>query len=188
MRPKRQHSLANSPKNAAEGPHYREWKRIMQQDVTVNAIELGEWLGLSDRQVRHLAERKIIERPTRGRYQLQASVQATVAHLREMAAGRASEDDSLDLVAERARLAKEQADAQAMRNDQRRNELVEVADVAKLVGQQYARVRTRLLAIPSGHAAQIARLKTPQEVQPALQALLTAALEELSADEEGPSE
>ena len=152
----------------------------MQHDDLVTALELGEWLDLSDRQVRSLAERKIIERLPRGRYRLQPSVRSAVAHLRETAAGRASDDDTLDLVAERARLAKEMADAQAMKNAQRRAELVEVAVVATAVGEEYAKVRTRLLAIPSGHAAQLARLRTPAEVNDALYALIVEALAELS--------
>ena len=49
------------------------------------------------------------------------------------------------------------------------------------VEQDYSRVRTRLLALPSGHAAQLARLKTPQEVHDALYALIVEVLgEELS--------
>lgn len=60
--------------------------------------------------------------------------------------------------------------------------VVEAAEVAKAVGEEYAKVRTRLLSIPSEQAPRIHRLKTVTEVQDALQELITEALEELTKD------
>jgi hypothetical protein len=60
--------------------------------------------------------------------------------------------------------------------------VVLVSEVAKAVGAEYATVRTKLLGIPSGHAARIHRLKTVAEVQEVLQELITKALEELTRD------
>jgi hypothetical protein len=63
----------------------------------------------------------------RGNLDLEACRVAYIRRLREQAAGRASEGadaEGLDLVAERARLAKEQADAQSMKNARERGELV----------------------------------------------------------------
>jgi len=60
--------------------------------------------------------------------------------------------------------------------------VVEVADVARAVGEEYAKVRTRLLAIPAEHAPRIQRLKTVLEVQDALQEIIVEALEELTRD------
>ena len=57
--------------------------------------------------------------------------------------------------------------------------VVAVVDVAGAVGKALARVRTRLLAIPSEQAPQLARLKTAAEVQYALQAIITNALDAL---------
>ncbi len=62
--------------------------------------------------------------------------------------------------------------------------LVVMADaVLKEVGEEYAKVRTRLLAIPSEQAPRIHRLKTVAEVQSVLQDIITEALEELTMDE-----
>ena len=62
--------------------------------------------------------------------------------------------------------------------------LVVMADaVLKEVGEEYAKVRTRILAIPSEQAPRIHRLKTVTEVQDALHELLSEALEELTKDE-----
>jgi hypothetical protein len=63
--------------------------------------------------------------------------------------------------------------------DERAGAVVAVKDVAGAVGSALAKVRTRLLAIPSEQAPQLARLKTAAEVQDALQTIITNALEEL---------
>ena len=58
--------------------------------------------------------------------------------------------------------------------------VVLVSEVASAVGAEYAKVRTKLLAIPAEQAPRINRLKTVTEVQDALQELITEALEELT--------
>lgn len=60
--------------------------------------------------------------------------------------------------------------------------VVAVDEVAKAVGAEYAKVRTRLLSIPAEQAPRVNRLKTPVEVQDALQEIITEALEELTLD------
>ncbi|NYH21398.1 hypothetical protein [Paraburkholderia bryophila] len=60
--------------------------------------------------------------------------------------------------------------------------VVAVADVARAVGEEYAKVRTRLLAIPAEHAPRLQLLKTPVELQDALQEIIVEALEELTRD------
>lgn len=64
--------------------------------------------------------------------------------------------------------------------DQKSGLVVPVADVAKVVGEDYAKVRTRLLAIPSEQAPRIHQCKTVTEVQDALLDVITQALEELT--------
>lgn len=63
--------------------------------------------------------------------------------------------------------------------DQKSGAVVAVSDVSGAVGEQFARVRTRLLAIPAEQSPRIHRLKTVAEVQDALQDTITEALEEL---------
>jgi len=66
--------------------------------------------------------------------------------------------------------------------DQKSGLVVAVADVAKAVGEEYAKVRTKLLAIPAEQAPAIHRLRTVLEVQDALQEMIVHALEELTRD------
>jgi hypothetical protein len=57
------------------------------------------------------------------------------------------------------------------------------SDVSREVGEEYAKVRTRLLSIPSELAPRIHRLKTVAEVQDALRDGITEALEDLTNDD-----
>lgn len=85
-----------------------------------------------------------------------------------------------DLVAERTRLIKEQADAVAMDNETRRGQVVEVAAVVRAVEAECSQVRNRLLAIPAEQAARLVRIKTPVEMQEAMHEIIFDALTELS--------
>jgi len=55
-------------------------------------------------------------------------------------------------------------------------------DALKSVGEQYARIRTRLLAIPSEQAPRVHRLASVSEVQDCLLDIITEAMEELTKD------
>ncbi|MDR5784077.1 hypothetical protein QCE63_32165 [Caballeronia sp. LZ065] len=63
--------------------------------------------------------------------------------------------------------------------------VIDVAEVAKAVGAEYAKVRTRLLSIPAEQAPRLHRCKTPAELQDMLQEVITEALEELTRDGAG---
>jgi hypothetical protein len=63
--------------------------------------------------------------------------------------------------------------------------VVDVTEVARAVGAEYAKVRTRLLSIPAEQAPRLHRCKTPAELQDMLQEIITEALEELTRDGAG---
>lgn len=65
---------------------------------------------------------------------------------------------------------------------QKSGAVVAVQEVAQAVGEEYAKVRTRLLAIPSECAPRLHTLKTVTEVQDALHALIVEVLEALTRD------
>ncbi|VVE06871.1 hypothetical protein [Pandoraea sputorum] len=69
--------------------------------------------------------------------------------------------------------------------DRDSGQVVDVAEVAKAVGSEYAKVRTRLLSIPAEQAPRLHRCKTPAELQDLLQEIITEALEELTRDGAG---
>lgn len=71
--------------------------------------------------------------------------------------------------------------------DQDARLVVAVEDVAKAVGDEYAKVRSRLLSIPAEHAPRIFRFRSVLEVQDALHGVIVEALEELTRDGGGIS-
>ena len=143
--------------------------------------DIATHLDLTQQAVSDLINRKILPRQKGGPVRtLDEFRVAYVRHLRAMAAGRLGDDGSLDLVNERARLAKEMADSQAMKNAQRRGELIEIDAAVREFGDGLAIIRTRFLSIPSGHAARLARITKPAEMNEALYAIIVEVLEQLS--------
>jgi len=100
--------------------------------------------GLSD-----LKKRGIVVHHGHDTYDLESSVTAYVTHLRGIAAGWGTADQAAQLTAERARLAKEQADAQALKNAKMRGELVEASEVERTWAGVLRQLRARILAVPS---------------------------------------
>ncbi len=90
---------------------------------------------------------------------------------------------SLDLVAERARLAHEQWIGQRLTNAAARRLLRPREEVTAAVQAAFSRVRARLLALPTKAAPQVVLLKTIAEVTALLTALVHEALQELSETE-----
>ena len=120
--------------------------------------DLASAFGVSERSVREFADRGIVLKTGRGKYQLVESVRLYTEHLRGVASGRGGEDGVLDLTAERARLAKEQADATAMKNAVARRELVSVSDVEREWTDVGRKIRNAMLAVPSRARQSLAHL------------------------------
>jgi terminase small subunit / prophage DNA-packing protein len=116
----------------------------------VRQADIARHLDLSRTAVSEAVAAGVFQPVEPGRFDLDAARIAYIRHLREVAAGRASADaDAPDLVAERARLASAQADAQEMKNAALRGELLPRHDVTAAVQSAFARVRARLLALPA---------------------------------------
>lgn len=140
--------------------------------------EVAEHLDLTDRSVRDLKARGVFNADARSQMDIDACRVAYIRHLRERAAGRTSDEaeaEGLDLVAEKARLAKEQADHYAMRNAEKRGELVPVADYTAAVLSVIEMVKAKLLRIPAKVA------KTDSRLKDRIADALEDALDELSA-------
>jgi phage terminase Nu1 subunit (DNA packaging protein) len=99
--------------------------------------------------------------------------------LREVAAARGGEAQILDLTQERARLAREQADGQELKNRALRRELVSASDVEREWSDILRKVRAGILAVTSRVRAS-AGLTTEQAVE--MDAELRLALKELGND------
>lgn len=146
---------------------------------TVSATELGALLDLSARRVRELAEAGVLRRHGQGRFIAEEARADYLRHLRETAAGRAAAGDGgLDLVAERTRLAKAQADRQELELAVRRGQLVDSDQVkAGFIGLVTA-ARNRLLGVPSKAKARVPHL-TVRDIEQ-LEDLIAEALSGLA--------
>lgn len=83
---------------------------------------------------------------------------------------------ALDLNAERARLAKEQADKTAMANAVERGELLSVSTVATEWGRLASSIRAKFLGLPTKLAPRLAGLKNALTVRDALTAEINQVL------------
>lgn len=68
--------------------------------------------------------------------------------------------------------------------DLKAGRVVEAELIARAVGDEYARVRASLLAIPAEHAPTLARCKGAAELRERLETLISRALEKLTLDGE----
>jgi hypothetical protein len=109
-----------------------------------------------------------------------AQVWALVDVSAALSGGVAPADGALDLNEERARKAKEEADRLEMMNAQMRGELLARGDVDAAVAGAFARVRARMIGIPSKVAPVVAIMDNPAEVQGVLREAVYDALRELS--------
>lgn len=144
----------------------------------ISTEDLAALLGVSAVTVTKLHRRKIIPRGSkRGKWDPAACVPAYCEHLREAAAGRRAES-GLDLVQERARLARLQADKVSMEIARLDGTLVEAEQVRQRVVGMIAAAKNRLLALPTSLKSRIPTL-TVSDIE-VIERLITDALMELS--------
>ena len=117
--------------------------------LRIGGADLCDLLGISPAMLSELKKRGIAIHYGKDAYDLAETVRAYVTHLRGTASGRGGEEHVTSLTAERSRLAKEQADAMAIKNAKLRGELVEAEQVERAWSDTLRQVRARLMAIPS---------------------------------------
>lgn len=146
-------------------------------------------LGLSSRRISQLSEEGIAVRIGPGTFDAAVTIQNYIRHVAGKAGNAAS---NLDLNAEKARLAKEQADGQAMKNAQLRGELVEAEAVAQEWESIVADVRSAMLAVPgrlrrrAGGALDAAAISlVDHEIREALEALANPDNDQAARLDEG---
>lgn len=142
--------------------------------------QLAVHLFLSQQRIRDLISAGVLEKKDRGEYDLNECRKAYITNLRD----RVSEvgyrgNKSAGLTEERARLAKEQADAKEMENEIYRSKLVQIDDVAKIVEGQFDRCRAKLLAIPTKTAPEVHAAADHAEARAILEHAITEAMNEL---------
>lgn len=147
---------------------------------TLTSQELAGLHGITIQALGALEARGIIKKLRRNEYPLSASA-ALSSHYREQAAGRQGSETKYDVVAERARLAKEQADGQEIKNAVARGQLVEAEAVARRWDTQMAMIRACMLGLPSDIAQLLPHMTRhdTDTIDRAVRDALTQAADEL---------
>lgn len=114
----------------------------------IGGKDLCELLDLTSAALTDLKKRGIAVHLGYDAYDLRETVRRYVASLRSTAARWGDPEQVPQLTAEKARLAKEQADAQALKNARLRDELVEASAVERAWADTLRKVRARILAVP----------------------------------------
>lgn len=142
--------------------------------------EIAEHLGLSIRTISNRIRAGIFpaSKGARG-IDLDACRLAELEYWRGRATGQVSGD--LDAQVERARLLHFQANKAEMEAKQLAGSLIPIEQVADVVGEEYANVRAKLLAIPTKAAPQVVGLSTVA-TRAKLDEMVCEALDELVAD------
>jgi phage terminase Nu1 subunit (DNA packaging protein) len=115
--------------------------------------------------------------PSRPLYRLATVVNALVAH--QKPDGRRGNGDEARLAAERARLAREQTEAVALKNAATRGDLISVAVVKRSAGIIISAFRERCLSIP-GKVATACEMRSRGEIEEIVRGEIFEALDELS--------
>lgn len=133
-------------------------------------------LGVQQPTLTRLIKEGIIDKQDRGKYEVDAVRLQYLKHIRNLAG---NNNNNLELGAERARLAKEQADAKEMENAVERGDLVYIEKVARQFEQQLTKTRNKLLAAPTKVAAEAHAAATVKEVREIIEVAIIEALDEL---------
>lgn len=133
-------------------------------------------LGIQQPTLTRMIKESIIDKKERGKYDIDEVRLQYLKHIRNLAG---NNNNNLELGAERARLAKEQADAKEMENAIERGDLVYIDKVAKGFEEQLTKVRNKLLAAPTKVAAEAHAAATVKEVREIIETSIIEALDEL---------
>ena len=142
--------------------------------------EVATHLDLSLARVSQLKSAGILPDAKRGKHDLDTVRVAYIRHLRATAAGRSVAYGTLDLTAERAALARAQTAKVERENNLAEGELVTVEEVHISVTSAFARVRSRLMALPARLTPLVAATSDKPEVQAMLKDAVYDTLSELA--------
>ncbi len=159
----------------------RQDKNVQSTDhVEISTQSLCALAGVTPATLSAWQRRGLIAKNGRNRWPMKATVQALVKHYRETAEARTEADGGLDLKAEKARLAREQADGLQLKNDELRRKLLPAEEVDTAWKAFCGLARFRLQQATASAVAKITGLSDPQAIRQLLEEEIHAALADLS--------
>lgn len=143
---------------------------------------IAKLLRLTERRVQQLSKEGIIPRAERGRYELAPAMQGYIGYLQERAAPIPSEDGAPDLMKEKARKTKFEADIAEMEAAKMGGTLVAAEDMKAALDLVFTEVKSKLLNnAPTKIASRAKTAKTQAAIKKIVKEELAAALLKLSS-------
>lgn len=149
--------------------------------ATYPQATIAKLLDLTPARISQLVKEGVIPRAERGRYELVPSVQGYIRFLRDRAVN--ADVGASRVAASRAQLMKARADMMEMERGRMVGELVPASDVERAWAELAQTIKTRVLAVPSKMAQQLAIERKPQQIEKLLREQLMETLRELSETE-----
>ena len=144
--------------------------------ATAPIESLAKLLDLTPRRVQQLAKEGVLPKPaTRGQYDIIPSVVAYIRHLRAVASG-----DGGDLLTEKTRLARAQAEKTEVETARLKGVLVPAAEVERVWASMIAAARAKLLTLPVRATPLVLPLSEESAIERLLTDMVMEALSELA--------
>jgi phage terminase Nu1 subunit (DNA packaging protein) len=135
--------------------------------------EMAEILGLTARYIRDLESQGVISRLENGKYSIPDTVQAFIAF-------KAKTPEDADLLQERTRLVKAQADRKELDLERARGEVLDTARAMQLWGAVCFQIRSKILSLPVKISPLLFSLKSISEIKERLEKSFHEVLNEIS--------
>lgn len=152
-------------------------------DITVSAKVIGEFIGVGDRMVRHLADEGIIKRNSHGKYLLLESVKNYILTLKVSKAGESIktdfDKDNLDLNHEKAVNEHWKSMITEIKLQLIKGHVHKSEDVERVMTDMFLNFKNKMLALPHKLAFKLEH-RERQEIQETLRDEITDALSELA--------
>lgn len=153
-------------------------------NALVTDEDLGALIGVSARQIRHLAQQGTLERVERGRFELGTSIKALI----DNAAG-----DGSELNKQRVRKLRAEADRVELELARARGELAPIGEFEKVQTAAYTQIQVNVMNVPRRAAIRLLGEKNEATFKRVLaeelrQALTVAATTELDLKDEHETE
>ena len=140
------------------------------------AAVVAQWLDISDRRVRQLRQKGVLEEARPGLYNLKDCVHRYIEYLKKDG----SAEEAVDYNTERAKLARAKREKEELELDLKRREVLQAADVEKVMVEMLLRFRQKIRNIPVKQSPALAVETDQMEIFLALKRATDEALEELA--------
>lgn len=147
----------------------------MTKTDNVSAVELAQWIDLSDKRVFQLAKEGVVVRVGRNRYDLQQSIINYIKYLRAQA-----QDTTLSLQDERAKLTALKSEREQLELDIRRGDYIKSSDVEQEAAETAQSVRDNLQTVADRISSLVAPITDAQQVHKIINSEIQIALNNLA--------